>query len=602
VNTVRPFSARETIREILSEAVNDLAAEGFVGAVQPAGISVERTKRAEHGDFASNVALTLAKPAGKQPRAVAEAIIAKLPRGGASPLADATVAGPGFINLRLSPAFWQAALGKILAAGADWGRGAPRATPKVSLEYLSANPTGPITVAHGRVAAVGDSLTRLMRFAGYTVTPEFYINDAGNQVQTLALSTWVRYMETARAADPGVPEVAFPENGYKGGYIRDFGRALFARDGAKWVGASVPTGDAFEAIQNFAIDSSLGIIRATMQRFGVTFDVWQSERELHKAGEVMATLAALEAAGYIERRDGAVWLKTTALWGDDKDRVVMKSDGLPTYLLADIAYHRKKLARGFDELDDIWGADHHGYIPRMQAALKAFGFDPAVLRVVLIQIVSLIRNGQPVAMGKREGEFVTLDEVIEEVGRDATRFFYLMRRHDTSLEFDLDLAKKQSMDNPVYYVQYGHARCASIVRRAAELEAPRPAFSPELAAELSLPEELAILRRLAEFPDFVADAADAREPHRLTTYLMELAGEFQSYYTQLQKVHGDTVLPQERHRTGDWRGTWNWHKTAARLYWVEAIAQVIRAGLGLLGVSAPEAMAKSENPTKEDES
>jgi arginyl-tRNA synthetase len=602
VNTVRPFSARETIREILAQAVNDLAAENFVSAVQPAAISVERTKRAEHGDFASNVALTLAKPAGKQPRAVAEAIIAKLPRGGASPLAEATVAGPGFINVRLSPAFWQAALGKILAAGADWGRGAPRATPKVSLEYLSANPTGPITVAHGRVAAVGDSLTRVMRFAGYTVTPEFYINDAGNQVQTLALSTWVRYMETARAADPGVPEVAFPENGYKGGYIRDFGRALYARDGAKWVGASPPTGDAFEAIQQFGIESSLAIIRATMQRFGVTFDVWQSERELHKAGEVMATLAALEAAGYIDRRDGAVWLKTTALWGDDKDRVVMKSDGLPTYLLADIAYHRKKLARGFDELDDIWGADHHGYIPRMQAALKAFGFDPAVLRVVLIQIVSLIRNGQPVAMGKREGEFVTLDEVIEEVGRDATRFFYLMRRHDTSLEFDLDLAKKQSMDNPVYYVQYGHARCASIVRRAAELEAPRPAFSPELAAELTLPEELAILRRLAEFPDFVADAADAREPHRLTTYLMELAGEFQSYYTQLQKVHGDTVLPQERHRTGDWRATWNWRKTAARLYWVEAIAQVIRAGLGLLGVSAPEAMAKSENPTKEDES
>ena len=277
----------------------------------------------------------------------------------------------------------------------------------------------------------------------------------------------------------------------------------------------------------------------------------------------------------------------------------MKSDGLPTYLLADIAYHLKKLARGYDELCDIWGADHHGYIPRMQAALKAFGHDPAVLRVILIQIVSLLRDGQPVAMGKREGEFVTLDEVIAEVGRDATRFFYLMRRHDTALEFDLDLAKKQSMDNPVYYVQYGHARCAAIIRRAAELGAERLAFSPELAAELTLPEELAILRRLAEFPDFVADAAAAREPNRLTTYLMELAGEFQSYYTQLQKVHGDTILPQERHRTGDWRATWNWRKTAARLYWVDAIAQVIRTGLDLLGVSAPETMAKT---TKEDDS
>jgi arginyl-tRNA synthetase len=600
VIVVRPFSAREIIREILAQATQELAQEGFVGPVPAASISLDRTKRAEHGDFASNVALTLAKPAGKQPRAVAEAIVGRLPLGGASPLAEATVAGPGFINVRLAPAFWQAALGKILGAGADWGRGAPRQAPKVLLEYLSANPTGPITVAHGRVAAVGDSLTRLMRFAGYTVTPEFYINDAGNQVQTLALSTWVRYMEIARAADPSLPEVAFPDNGYKGAYIRDFGRALYARDGARWVGASPPVDLA--PIQSFAIASSLGIIRATMERFGVTFDVWQSERELHASGEVATTLAGLEAAGYIDRHDGAVWLKTTALWGDDKDRVVMKSDGLPTYLLADIAYHRKKLARGFDELCDIWGADHHGYIARMQAALKAFGHDPAVLRVILIQIVSLIRNGQPVAMGKREGEFVTLDEVIAEVGRDATRFFYLMRRHDTSLEFDLDLAKKQSMDNPVYYVQYAHARCISIARRATELEAPRAAFSPELAAELSLPEELTILRRLAEFPDFVADAAEAREPHRLTTYLMELAGEFQSYYTQLQKVHGDTILPQERHRTGDWRSTWNWRKTAARLHWVAAIAEVLRTGLDLLGVSAPDAMAKAENPTKEDDS
>jgi arginyl-tRNA synthetase len=347
---------------------------------------------------------------------------------------------------------------------------------------------------------------------------------------------------------------------------------------------------------------ALAMIRATLAKFDVAFDVWQSERALHDAGEVMATLAALEAKGYIERRDDAVWLKTTTLWGDDKDRVVVKSGGLPTYLLADIAYHLKKLARGFDELLDVLGADHHGHVPRMQAALKAFGHDPAVLRVVLIQIVSLLRDGQPVAMGKREGEFVTLDEVIDEVGKDATRYFYLMRRHDTPLDFDLELAKKQSMDNPVYYVQYGHARCVSIGRRAVELEAPRPAFSPELAAELALPEELAILRRLADFPDFVADAAAAREPHRLTTYLAELAGEFQSYYTQLQKVHGDTILPQERHRTGDWRATWNWHKTAARLYWVDAIAQVMKNGLDLLGVSAPETMARAETTTKEDDS
>jgi arginyl-tRNA synthetase len=600
VETVRPLSARETVRELLAQVVSDLTADGFVGGLAGDAISVERAKRPEHGDFASNVALALAKPAGKAPRAVAEAIAARLPRGGSSPIAEVSVAGPGFINVRLAPAFWQAALGAIVAAGADWGRGPTRGAPKILLEYLSANPTGPMHFAHGRHAAVGDALARLLRFAGYPVTSEFYINDAGNQVEMLARSVWARYMETARDADRDLPAVAFPENGYKGGYVRDFGRALYARDGTRWVGAEAPAD--LEPIRSFAIAASLGIIRATLARFDVTFDDWQSERALHEAGEVAETLAALEAKGYIDRHDDAVWLKTTTLWGDDKDRVVVKSDGLPTYLLADIAYHRKKLARGFDELCDIWGADHHGHIARMQAALKAFGYDPARLRVILIQIVSLLRDGKPVAMGKREGEFVTLDEVVSEVGRDATRYFYLMRRHDTPLDFDLELAKRQSLDNPVYYVQYGHARCAALVRRAVELEAPRPPLSPELAAELSLPEELAILRRLADFPDFVADAAAAREPHRLTGFVAELAGEFQSYYTRLQKVHGDTILPQERHRVGDWRAGWDWRKTAARLYWVEAIAQVMRNALGLLGVSAPDAMPRSENITKEDDS
>jgi len=599
--SVPTSSPREAVREALTAVVQALAREGFLaaGAVETA-VSIERTKRPEHGDFASNVALTLAKPAGKPPRAVAEAIVARLAPGSGSIVAEASIAGPGFINLRLAPAFWQRKLAEILQAGADWGRGTLKPSPKILLEYLSANPTGPMHVAHGRHAAVGDALARLLRFAGYPVTTEFYVNDAGNQVQVLALSTWTRYMDAARAADPTVPEVPFPENGYKGAYVRDFGRALFARDGARWVGPTPPAD--IEPIKSFAIEASLGIIRATLERFDVVFDVWQSERALHDAGDVTATLRELDARGYIDRHDDAVWLKTTALWGDDKDRVVVKSGGLPTYLLADIAYHRKKLARGFDELCDIWGADHHGHIARMQAALKAFGQDPDVLRVILIQIVSLLRDGQPVAMGKREGEFVTLDEVLGEVGRDATRFFYLMRRHDAPLDFDLEVAKRQSLDNPVYYVQYGHARCAAIVRRAAELGAERPAFSAELAAELALPEELAILRRLADFPDFVADAAAAREPHRVTTWLTELAADFQSYYTRLQKTHGDTILPQERHRVGDWRATWNWRKTAARLWWVEAIGQVMRNGLALLGVSAPDSMPRGENSTKEDES
>jgi len=594
------FSARESARELLSQAVSKLAADGVIAAGPSApAVSIESPKRPEHGDFSSNVAMTLAKGAGKPPRAIAEAIVARLAVGGSAPLSEATIAGPGFINLRFSNAFWQDTLKLILAAGSDWGRSPGSGLPKIILEYLSANPTGPMHVAHGRHAAVGDALARVLRFAGYPVTCEFYVNDAGNQVQMLSLSVWARYMEAAREADPSVPAVEFPENGYKGGYIRDFGRELLASEGKRWIAPAPPADIA--PIRQFAIDRSLGLIRATLQRFDVTFDSWQSERALHEAGDVNQTLQALDAAGYIDRHDDAVWLKTTALWGDDKDRVVVKSDGLPTYLLADIAYHRKKLARGFQELLDIWGADHHGHIARMRAALKAFGESPDVLKVMLIQTVSLLRDGQEVKMGKRAGEFVTLDDVVDEVGRDATRYFYLMRRHDTPLEFDLELAKRQSMDNPVYYVQYAHARCCAILRRARELEAPVHALSPEVTARLTLAEEIAILKRLGDFPDFVADAAAAREPHRVTTYLHDLAGDFQSYYTRLQKVHGDTILPQERQRTGDWRASWDWEKTAARLGWIQAIAHVMRNGLALLGVSVPEAMAReAQEAQKED--
>jgi len=585
-------SVRTTARELLLRAVHATQAEGLLAEV-PSQIPIERPKRPEHGDYATNVALSLAKAAGKPPRVLGEAIAKHLRLIGDANLAEVTVAGPGFVNLRFSDTFWQSRLLDIRQAGRNWGRGAAKASPKLCVEYLSANPTGPLHFAHGRHAAVGDSLTRLLRFAGYDVVREFYLNDAGNQVGMLALSVWTRYMEALRAADKSVPEVAFPENGYRGDYIRGIGQELLERDGKRWVGAQPPTD--IEPIRQFAIESCLAMIRSTLGRFDVEFDVWQSERALHEAGDVAATLEQLDKAGFIERKDNAVWLRTTALWGDDKDRVVVKSDGLPTYLLADIAYHRKKLARGFDQLCDIWGADHHGHIPRMQAALKALGADPEQLSVILIQMVSLLRDGKPVAMGKREGEFVTLDAVVDEVGRDATRFFYLMRRHDTPLEFDLELAKRQSMDNPVYYAQYAHARCASLLRRARELEAPAHAVTPALLRALALPEEIAVLRRLSDFPDFLSDAAGAREPHRLVQYIHELASDFQSYYTRLQKVHGDSILPQQRQRVGDFRKTWDWQRTAARLAWVDAIRQVLETALSLLGVSAPQEMKRAES-------
>jgi arginyl-tRNA synthetase len=585
-------SVRSTVRVLLKTAVDQVSREGLVPAV-PDGIPIERPKRPEHGDYATNVALALAKPAGKQPRVLAEIIVERLRAAGGADISEVSVAGPGFINLRLSDAFWQRRLLDILAAQGRWGQGEAKQSPRVLVEYLSANPTGPLHFAHGRHAAVGDSLTRLLRFAGYDVLREYYVNDAGNQVAMLALSVWARYMEAAKGEDwTGVivPVVTFPENGYRGDYIRGLALELLEREAGRFVGADPPAD--MEPIKQFAIARCMDMIRGTLAKFDVTFDVWQSERALHDSGEVSSTLAALDQAGFIDRRDNAVWLKTTVLWGDDKDRVVVKSDGLPTYLLADIAYHRKKIERGFDELCDIWGADHHGHVPRMQAALKALGHDPNRLSVLLIQMVSLLRDGKPVAMGKREGEFISLDEVIDEIGRDATRFFYLMRRHDTPLEFDLELAKRQSMDNPVYYAQYAHARCASLLRRAAELQAPRMPPSAELFARLNLPEEIALLRRLSDFPDFVDDAAAAREPHRLVSFISDLAGEFQSCYTRLQKVHGDSVLPQERQRVGNWRATWDWQKTAARLHWVEAIRQVLETALGLVGVSAPAVMKR----------
>jgi arginyl-tRNA synthetase len=595
-------SVRTVVQEILRRAVQAAQADGLLAEV-PLEIPVEQPKRQEHGDFATNVALGLAKANHKPPRALGEAIAERVRAIGGTDLAEVTVAGPGFVNLRFSDAFWQRRLLEIAKAEKAWGRGEAKTSPKLCVEYISANPTGPLHFAHGRHAAVGDSLTRLLRFAGYDVVREFYLNDAGNQVAMLALSVWSRYMEAARAADASVSEVAFPENGYRGDYIRGIARKLLERDGARWVSPEPPTD--IEPIKQFAIESCLAMIRGTLARFDVEFDVWQSERDLHASGEVEATLETLDKAGFIDRRDNAVWLRTTALWGDEKDRVVVKSDGLPTYLLADIAYHRKKLARGFDQLCDIWGADHHGHIPRMQAALKALGANPDVLSVILIQMVSLLRDGKPIAMGKREGEFVTLDAVVDEVGRDATRFFYLMRRHDTPLEFDLELAKRRSMDNPVYYAQYAHARCSSLLRRAAELQAPSFALTAELASELKLPEEIAVLRRLSDFPDFIADTAAAREPHRLVQYIHELASDFQSYYTRLQKVHGDSILPQQRQRVGDWHATWDWRKAAARLTWVAAIRKTLEIALSLLGVSAPHEMKRAdavEDPAASDES
>jgi arginyl-tRNA synthetase len=588
-------SVQESLQQVLRATLDECRDAGLFRSDVPE-IVLSRPKRPEHGDFSSNVAMVLAQRAGMPPRRLAEAILERL----VDPeemIGKAEVAGPGFLNFKIADAFWRRIVGEVLTRGDDFGRAPPReGEPRVNVEFVSANPTGPMHVGHGRGAAVGDALCRLMRFAGYDVTAEYYINDAGKQVEMLAISTWVRYMELCCARDPSRGAAPpLPENGYHGEYVRVLAEKLFERDGDRWAGGAAPADLA--PLKTFCIDTALGWIRETLGRFRVSFDVWFSEKSLHESGALAGAVEDLRARQLLKEEEGALWFKTTELGtGDDKDRVLRKSDGEWTYMAADLAYHADKLKRGFGHLIDIWGADHHGYVPRMKAALKAVGADPAQLEVLLVQFVTLLEGGAKVSMGKRSGKFETLDDVVAEVGADAARFFFLTRRHDSHIDFDLELAKKQSLDNPVFYVQYGYARACAILRRAAELGVAEADYSPELCERLALPEEIAVLRQLADFPTLVREAAEVREPHRLIFFLTELAQQFQSYYTRLQKVHGDTILPQARHRAGDWQATWDFDKTRARLLWVRAIRQVMKNALALLGIEAPERMERLERP------
>jgi arginyl-tRNA synthetase len=594
-------SVQQSLQQVLRATLEECKDAGLFRCELPE-IAISRPKRPEHGDFASNIALVLAQRAGRPPRALAEDIVAHLtdPEG---MIARVEVAGPGFLNFRIADSYWLRLMGDVLNAADDFGRATAQVPGRVNVEFVSANPTGPLHVGHGRGAAVGDALCRLMRFAGYQVGSEYYVNDAGNQVEMLARSTWVRYMELICERDPARgPAPAMPETGYQGEYVRDIARKLFERDGERWAGAESPA--VLQPIRDFSIFVTLEWIRATLQRFRVEFDHWFSEKSLHQSGALQKRIDELKAKGLAKEEDGALWFRTTEMdTADDKDRVLRKTSGEWTYMAADLAYHANKLERGFTHLIDIWGADHHGYVPRMKAVMKAIGAEPAQLELVLVQFVTLLQGGEKVAMGKRSGKFETLDDVIDEVGVDAARFFFLTRRHDSHIDFDLELAKKQSLDNPVFYVQYGYARASSILRRAAELGIDEAPYSLELAERLKLPEEINVLRRLSDFPTLVAEAAAAREPHRLVFFLTELAQDFQSYYTRLQKVHGDTVLPQRRQREGDWQATWDFDKTRGRLLWVRAIRQVMKNALTLLGVEAPERMERipTEGEPVEDE-
>ncbi len=565
---------KSSITEIFAEAVK----KSFPDLEDLPPVFLETPKQKEHGDYAVNTAMVLASQLKKNPREIARTIVDNIDDVD-NVIRKTEIAGPGFINIVLTEDYWRKIISDIHEKGADYGHGHMGGGEKVNIEFVSANPTGPLHVGHGRGAAVGDALARIMTAAGYDVTREYYWNDAGNQISNLGMS--INYRARELKEPDFSSKIAFPEDGYQGEYVAEDVSSPELSE--KLDLAAIYSLSPEEVVNpDTALTLSSGSIGAeyiadnrikkTLQNFGnIVFDIFQSEKELHETGMVSNAIDYLEGKGLIYEKDGASWFRSTG-FGDDKDRVVRKEDGNLTYLAADIAYHKKKLDQGYDRIIDVWGADHHGYIPRVRAAIEAIGFDPKKFDVLLIQMVTLTREGKPVTMSKRSGNFVTLNEVIEEVGSDAARFFFLMRRYDSQLEFDLELAKKTTADNPVFYVQYMHARICSIIKHAREANIDLPSAEEVNLNLLTEPEEIEIIKYLASYPEVVEGSAEAMEPHRLTIFLTSLAIAFHSYYNKTRVVTEDTDLSR------------------SRLYMVCAAKVVVQNALGLLGISAPEKM------------
>jgi arginyl-tRNA synthetase len=589
------------VRSVIASAFESMTQGGLVspGSLDGATWVVERPKRPEHGDLATNVAMATAKRTGKPPRVVAEALVRAL--AGNDVVASAEVAGPGFVNLRLHPAALQAQVAEVLAAGRGWGR-APAATgERINLEFVSANPTGPVTVASGRNAILGDSLARLLEAVGARVTREYYVNDRGNQVLKLAESV---------LAVAGGTEV--PEDGYRGAYVAEL--AGFLREAAP----DLLGGGDMEALGRACVtwmlrglpgSRTLPGIRPSLADLRVCFDVWFSEESLTRWGAVPAVMRQLQESGHLVRKDGALFFVAPEGALEDKDRVVRKSDGSWAYFASDIAYFADKIARGYDRLINVLGADHVGYVTRVRNALTALDLPEERFEALLYQLVFITKAGVAVKSSKRAGDVVTIDEVMDEIdeatgrkgsGADALRFFFLSRSAGSNVEFDLELAKRRSLDNPVFYIQYGYARLCSIQRKANALLGPGPLWRPGTEDDVKLihPDELSLCLRVGELPEVVHEAARLREPHRVVFYLQDLAREFQSYFTRL-KGENDPILPPESARLAkDWQATWDFGKTRARLAWIEAIRITYAQALDLIGVSAPERM---DRPPEESE-
>ncbi len=557
---------KDKIIQNLAAAAGSAKNSGELKFNELPNFNLEVPRERAHGDFATNLAMLLTRQAQIAPKVIADKLIKHFNRKDTW-VKEIEIAGPGFINFRLDPMWLTSVVGEVLAQGPDYGSSALGQGKKVQVEFVSANPTGLLHMGNARGAALGDCLANLLEMAGYEVTREFYINDAGNQIENFAKSLEARYLQLLGH------DVPFPEEGYHGEDIIDTVKKLIAQVKDKYVNTASELRK--EMLVKYALQEKLANISQVLANFGVEYDVWFSEQTLHDSGRVQKVLEQLKEKGYIYQQEGALWLRSTA-FGDEKDEVVVRSNGTPTYFAADIAYHKNKFDRGFDRVINIWGADHHGHVARMKGAVKALGYDPDNLEIILMQLVRLIQNGEIVKMSKRSGQYITLQELVDEVGRDAARFFFVLRDPDSAVEFDMDLAKAESSENPVYYVQYAHARLCSILRKAEEDPAAKVCAGkrehPDYSLLLDSPSERELLRKLGEFPAEVATAAMLLEPHRIARFALDLASLFHTFYND-QRVLADDLAVR-----------------AARLNMIEATKITLYNILTLLGVSAPERM------------
>lgn len=553
---------KKSLLTITAQAAENAKVAGELYFEKLPDFVLEVPRERSHGDFAVNLAMLLAKEAKKNPRLVAQILVDKIDTS-ITPVIKIEIAGPGFINFHLDKTWIYKTMPVIASMGDEYGKTNIGKGKKVQVEFVSANPTGLLHMGNARGAALGDSIASLLTMAGFDVKREFYINDSGNQIVNFAKSLEARYFQALGK------DVEMPEDGYQGEDIKDTIKGFIDKYSDSYLDVSETERRAFMA--EYALQEKLIGIKKALLGFGVKYDHWYSEKSLHESGKVTAVIEELQEKGYIYENEGALWFKST-LFGDEKDEVVVRKNGIPTYFASDIAYHKDKFERGFEWVINIWGADHHGHVSRMKGAMSAIGHDPDALKIILMQLVRLFKDGDILRMSKRTGQFVTLNELVEEVGRDAARYFFVMRSADSHLEFDLDLAKSQSQDNPVFYVQYAHARISSILRQCDEMGYSIPDFAEVNFNRLNTEEEFDFIRKMADFPGEVAEAAISLEPHRMTRFAHELAGLFHAFYAKCRVLTEDDELRD------------------ARIALIAAGRQVLKNILAIIGVSAPEKM------------